>query len=40
MIPGHDDGCWFWCTSSSGFIYGGLNVGDIYSVLICLLDGK
>ena len=39
---GHDDSWWLWRALSSGCIdcYFGLNVGQIYSVLICLLDVK
>ena len=39
---GHDDGWWFWSVLSSGFIdcYFGPNVGQIYPVLICLLEVK
>ena len=39
---GHDDGWWFWSTLSSisTDCYFRLNVGQIYPVLICLLDVK
>ena len=39
---GHDDGWWFWSCLLSGFIdgYFGLNVGQIYPVLICVLGVK
>ena len=38
----HDDNCWFCSVLLSGLIDGcfGLNVGDIYPVLISLLDDK